>query len=245
VEHRPYCGGDPEGNLGVVAAVSARNVWAVGTIIEHWDGSAWSVVHSPSQPGLSNTFGGLAAIAPNNVWAAGYTYDSSSGVSRTLIEHWNGSAWSIVPSPNPSLSENRLNTMTALSANNIWAVGHTVDNSSKLSQTQTLIEHWDGSTWSVVNSPNVKGAFNNLNGVAAVSGRDIWAVGNASFLLNTQTLIEHWNGTTWNITFSPNVPSTDNFLYGVTRVPYTDEAWSVGFYGPCCIEGKTLTLFHA
>ena len=45
------------------------------------------------------------------------------------------------------------------------------------SPSQTLIEHWNGTTWSVVASPNVGTQLNGLNGVTAVSTSDIWAVG--------------------------------------------------------------------
>jgi hypothetical protein len=35
------------------------------------------------------------------VWAVG-SYNNSSNVSQTLTLHWNGSAWKVVPSPDPS-----------------------------------------------------------------------------------------------------------------------------------------------
>jgi hypothetical protein len=225
-----------------VTAVSAHNVWAVGeyvisgeafqTLIEHWNGSRWKIIPSPGIPsGISELFG-VASLSARDIWAVGEY--NKGGPSHTLIEHWDGRQWSIVPTVGGGPVGN-LGMVAAVSARNVWAVG-------------TGIEHWDGSAWSVVQSPNVNAAFNDLFGVAAISGRDIWAVGNSFAGLSsgrpTQTLIEHWNGTGWNITSSPNVPLNDNYLFGVTRVPHTDEAWSVGYYGPCCGGGKTLTLFH-
>src|SRR5437762_3576748 len=71
----------------------------VRTLIEHWDGIAWSVVPSPNVSGLDRTLTGVAAVSANDVWAVGY-YHNANYVVQTLIEHWNGSAWSIVPSSN-------------------------------------------------------------------------------------------------------------------------------------------------
>src|SRR5712692_11643852 len=70
-------------------------------------------------------------------------------------------AWSVVPSPSPG-SVNDLNGVASVSANDVWAVGDT--------NQQTLTLHWNGTSWSVVSSPNVAGTQNNeLSGVAAVS----------------------------------------------------------------------------
>jgi hypothetical protein len=42
---------------------------------------------------------GIAASGPNDIWAVGYE-ETSSYVPQTLIEHWDGHSWSVVPSPN-------------------------------------------------------------------------------------------------------------------------------------------------
>ncbi len=78
----------------------------------------------------------VAATDANNVWAAGLRPDSS------LIVHWNGTAWSPVPSPNPSAGYlNDLFSVVAICPHNAWAVGTT-------DYAQTLITHWNGKTWS-------------------------------------------------------------------------------------------------
>ena len=63
---------------------------------------------------------------------------------QTLVEHWNGSAWSVVPSPNaPGTRSNSLVSVSAVAANDVWAVGYSLIGFTH----QTLIEHWDGSSW--------------------------------------------------------------------------------------------------
>jgi hypothetical protein len=83
------------GYLSGVAAVSARDAWAVGdtgnyphyrTLIVRWDGRAWKRVPSPSR-GSASGLAGVAATSARSAWAVGYT-DTSAG-SMTLIEHWN------------------------------------------------------------------------------------------------------------------------------------------------------------
>ena len=125
--------------------------------------------------------------------------------------------WRIVPSPSPGSSA-MLNGVAAVSENNIWAVGVS---------SNTLVEHWNGTSWKVISSPG-KGAA--LNDVAAVSANDIWAVGNT---FNSggiaQTLTEHWNGTSWRIIPSPNIGMSFNFLLGVAVIS-TNDVWAVGIF---------------
>jgi hypothetical protein len=157
-----------------VLDLSPINAWAGGgsssvagispdrTLFEHWDGSTWSVVPSPS-PGLSfNDISGLAAIpGTNNLWAAGAYTDSGgpNGIYHSIIERWDGSSWSVVPSPNVGTAGGSVGSVVALSATDAWAVGSFRDSNG---MSQTLVEHRDGSSWSVVPSPNVGSESNGL-----------------------------------------------------------------------------------
>ena len=44
---------------------------------------------------------------------------------------------------------------TALAPNNVWAVVFYAKDVNTDRPTKTLIEHWDGSSWQVVSSPNI------------------------------------------------------------------------------------------
>jgi hypothetical protein len=225
-----------------VAVIAANNVWAVGnsnadqqTLVEHWNGTMWSIVPSPS-PGVNgNSLNAVVAVSANDVRAVGYQYNSS-GIQQTLIEQWNGSAWSVVPSPSPGPSMNELMGVTALSAANVWAVGYH-DGSNTL---QTLTEHWNGSNWSVVASPNaVSGS--SLYGISATSASNVWAVGTyGTFNGVYYTLIEHWNGTAWSVVTSPNPGSAYSILNGVAAISGS-SAWAVGVYSNSHFNSHTLT----
>src|SRR6266571_3421958 len=83
----------------------------------------WSVVKSPNVGSRINSLSGVAAVSASNIWAVGY-YLTSTPVERTLIEHWNGTSWSVVKSPNVGSLGNGLSGVAAVSASNIWAGGH-------------------------------------------------------------------------------------------------------------------------
>ncbi len=225
-------------NFSGVATISANDAWAVGsylnqtpigfldqTLIEHWNGTQWSVVTSPNPGSTSNALGGIGAASADDIWAVG-TSSNNSTSAQTLIEHWNGTQWSVVTSLNPGSSSNALDGIAVISASDIWAVGSFSNNSTSA---QTLVEHWDGSQWSVVKSPNPGSIGNGLGSITAVNTNNLWAVGGSYSNSNSQqTLVEHWNGTQWSVVKSPNpTGSTVNNLSGVAVVSAND-IWAVG-----------------
>ncbi|MDQ2807905.1 MAG: S-layer homology domain-containing protein, partial [Chloroflexota bacterium] len=188
--------GSVDNGLSAVSALASNDVWAVGgysngplgqTLVEHWDGSAWSVFASPNVSSGTNVLFGVSALANNDVWAVGEYVNG--GFVQTLVEHWNGSAWSVFASPNPGSSTNILNGVSAFSSNDVWAVGYYHDNGNS---TQTLVEHWNGTVWSVVPSPNSAGGANELYGVSALPSGEVWAVGDYGG--PRQTLVEQYGG---------------------------------------------------
>jgi hypothetical protein len=234
-------------NLNAVAVVSATDIWAVGwsfatftgihqTLIEQWNGTSWKVVSSPNVGTSGSTLNAVAVVSANDIWAVG-SFTTSSLIGQTLVEHWNGTSWSVVSSPNVGTSSNVLNGVAVVSATDIWAVGSSSSCGTTSCVTHTLTEHWNGTSWSVVSSPNVDPSSNVLNGVAVVSANDIWAVGSSGGITNSpQTLIEQWNGTNWSVVSSPNVGTSGGSLNGVAVVSATD-VWAVGQDG----SGQTLT----
>ncbi len=202
----------------------------------------WSIVTSANTSSSQNNgLNDVTCVSANDCWAVG-SYTNSNNQSQTLIEHYDGTAWSIVDSPNTSpLRPNVLNGVTCVSANNCWAVGDslTQDALGDLFD-QTLIEHYDGTTWSIVTSPNVSSnQVNILNDVTCTSATDCWAVGSfyvmVGIVVNSQTLVEHYDGMLWSIAVSPNNPPTGtgaslwNVLTSVT-CPSANNCWAVGYY---------------
>jgi hypothetical protein len=186
----PNARSDGENILFGVAHVSADDIWAVGTwhtrevgtksqtLIQHWDGSEWSIVPSPSISGTDSALSAISVISEDDIWAVGAprSYPGPAN-GTTLAVHWDGVEWSIVPSPNPGITANFLDGVDAVSSDDVWAVGSYI-NPGIGEQHKTLIIHWDGNNWEVVPSPNNSTGYTMLFDVAAVSARDVWAVGN-------------------------------------------------------------------
>jgi hypothetical protein len=121
------------------------------------------------------------------------TGSGTSTLSRSLIESWNGSTWSIVPGPSPSVAY--LYGVSCISARSCKAVG---DYASSLGAFWALVESFNGTTWSIVPGPRPSVAY--LYGVSCVSTRSCKAVGehaNSSGVV--RTLVESWNGTAWTV----------------------------------------------
>ncbi len=230
-------------NLGAVAATSSNDAWAVGSfsnnhlitqagkaMIEHWNGSAWGVVTSPTTPLDGSDLSGVAAISPTDAWAVGNAYSNNDTELQTLIEHWNGASWAIVKSPSPTNGA-QLFALTALSATDMWAVGIYGNNLGRTLSAHTLIEHWNGTAWTVVQSPNPGSGLNYLESITAVSANDIWAAGFSSggqtVLGMQKTLIEHWDGTSWKVVQSVSPGSNGNTLSAITAIS-ANNVWAVG-----------------
>jgi hypothetical protein len=196
--------------LNAVQAISADDIFAVGSfvderfhnhnpLVEHFDGTQWRVVPTPPLAGgQSAELNSIAIISALDIWVVGGGFGSSH--PGPLVMHFDGKQWSQVTVP----GNGSLNGVTALSTDDVWAVGNQSAVGSSVES--TLIEHWDGADWDVVPSLNVSN-LNSLSSVAAISSTDVWATG-CAFCSDTPAgqapLIEHWNGTRWTISPAPS-----------------------------------------
>jgi len=114
-----------------VVAFGPTNIWAVGTenypgrgLIEHWNGTTWTVTYLRYDALLR----GVSGVGPSDVWAVGQRYGRTNPFGdTTLTLRFNGRSWSPVRSPNPlgatDTDQNWLTSVSAASANDVWAVG--------------------------------------------------------------------------------------------------------------------------
>jgi hypothetical protein len=210
--------------LYATAALSATNVWAVGTssTIQHWDGAKWSLVPRPasssSLPLDSLTLFGIAAVSPTNIWAVGgNSVQSCGGELPALIEHWDGKQWTAIPNTPLGI----LFAVSADAANDVWAVGSGGNG--------TFIMHYNGKQWATVNVGSPTGQSPQLNGVAAHSPSDVWAVGQTFSAGGSRPAVLHWDGKTWNTQTVPAPGAAFNSLNAVSLVS-AGELWTVGLY---------------
>jgi hypothetical protein len=210
-----------------VDAVSARDVWAVGSswaatddgprvLVMHWNGSRWSVIKTPKISGLLRK---VSAVSGRDVWAVGesYTEGYPDGEARPLTMHWDGTRWT-----EESLSEGRLDVLmgvAAVSRSAAWAVGYWPGRESA-----QVVWRWSESGWRSVPVRTNLGANedehleNGLEDVDALSPTDAWAVGwNLS-----GSLIEHWDGRKWTILRT--LPAVLRAVTAVSR----NNVWATG-----------------
>jgi hypothetical protein len=201
--------------------------------------AGWQVITSPNGSGQVNELHSVSALAENDVWAVGVSYSTERTLGSTLIEHWNGSRWSVVASPNPSSSVNRINAVAGVSANDVWAVG-----TAPTPTGTVLILHWNGTAWRVVPNPTNGIPLANLAALAVVSANDIWAVGSGFIGDESATATLHWDGTAWSVIPSPNVgPEVDNSLAGVAAVS-SNDVWAVGTQQPTNLTDPSTLILH-
>jgi hypothetical protein len=231
-----------------LSAVAADDIWAVsqygpgGRIqptIARWDGNAWARVPSPN-PGLYyNTFSyDIDMNSSSDGWVVGASADTTGSPAKEIILHWDGAAWSAVPTPVHS-ADSLLVGVAAISTDDVWAVGGTRSGSTSA----PLIEHWDGTSWTVVPSPIVPGN-SVLSDVSAVSPNDVWAAGVYTAPDgSSQTLLEHWDGVAWSVIPSPVTASRYNVLRKIAAAASSD-VWAVGWSSPndSSLPRHTLTM---
>lgn len=172
-----------------VNPANADDVWAVGDWIaeykgqhnqiyaDHWDGHTWTSFPLPHllwYPAVSGV-----SIAPDGeAWIVGADFGPGNLYS---ILHWNGSAWS------PQASKNSHDHFTAVSApapNDVWAAG-------------ALIEHFDGSSWSVSLDPKQLG-LTTIDAISGLTSDNVWAVGDRGAII-------HWDGQRWSDVWGPRL----------------------------------------
>jgi hypothetical protein len=178
------------GDLPGIKAFAPDDVWAVGTsgkqtLTLHWNGVQWAIVPSPNVGAGPNALYAVSGVSADDVWAVG-TFTSSSGQYRTLMLHWNGVSWNVVPSPNVGDSDNGPVSVAAVGTNDVWATGYYFDTGA--SDDFPLVLHWDGAVWATVTVPGTSG----LTAIAAVNANDVWAVGYHWDPNSAYSLIEHY-----------------------------------------------------
>jgi hypothetical protein len=257
----PTTTGSAKSILAGVANLGGANAWAVGrshansALIEHWDGSAWAVVPHPNPvaPAGStlsgSTLTAVSARTATDIWAVG-SYSVTTGVvvdTFTLTMHWDGSAWTILPSPNPATrssvngARQTLNGVVEISPTDVWAVGNTIDTvSGSFTPDKPIALHWNGIAWSVATVPALT-AQGLLASVTANSSTEVWVAGR----VGNNTLILHWNGRSWTQESSPNGPDGQTLLNGISAVPGTaTEVWAAGINLPTTGGYHTFVAHH-
>ncbi len=225
-----------------VSCPTAKSCFAVGSytiahrprsLIEHWNGSNWAIMHVLDPDHSTSTLlSGVSCPATKSCFAVGsYT---AAARTRTLVAHWNGSFWGITTAPNPNHSTSTvLSGVSCPSTRSCFAVGSVTLGPSAGS----LVEHWNGSNWGIMRVFNPEHATSTvLTGVSCPSTKSCFAVGN--YYPNNSLLIEHWNGSQWGIMVGIHPTGSTATVLSRVSCPSTKSCFAVGnersgaFYKP-------------
>jgi hypothetical protein len=193
---------DPSGHgilFGVTCATST-SCFVVGSyttnqrvraLIDHWDGKRWAFVARPRPTGAtSSELHAVSCASTSSCFAVGTTNISGRGI-QTLAVRWNGARWSVTSTPSQNQARvNELDGVSCPTATNCFAVGTYI----RGVQGPPLVEHWNGTSWSLVAPAAASGV---LRSVSCTSVTNCYAAGSPR--VANDVFIEHWNGTSWSI----------------------------------------------
>ena len=201
--------------LSGVACPSDTSCFAVGfdqpfslteSLVEHWNGHTWSVVASPNPTRSTTTgFDSVSCPTTTSCFAVG---DSGRNSTKSLVEHWNGRTWSIMTSPNPTGTYlfTPLTEVACPTATSCFAAGW-YGTTGITPHVKSLVEHWNGHTWSIMTSPNSPGSTGTyINALTCATTTKCFAVGDA--VKANKSVVEVWNGHVWSIMTSPKPTET-------------------------------------
>src|SRR5262249_60450183 len=138
-------------------ASTATGIAANRPLAERWDGAQWRVQHAASPRGG----GFLAAVSCTSPVACtavgGRTHNLGGLPTHTLAERWNGTSWTIQPTPNPAgVAGVALFGVSCTARALCMAVGTSFDRTGF--PTGLVTERWNGRQWQLLPVPAPAGA---------------------------------------------------------------------------------------
>lgn len=221
----PTPGTGDQSDLQSVACVSPTFCMAVGSfsrvsnpydpevkpLIEMWDGSSWTALaDGGAELGRQSVLQSVVCMATISCIAVGSSSSiaaTGDSVGHALVERWDGTSWRMVPTPSGGLgTKSSLESVSCPAANSCVAAGSFTSSDGRTSMDRTLVERWEGGTWSIVASPNQGTEPSALRSISCTSPVACLAVGSfstGSALEKHQGLAETWNCLRWSIAAAP------------------------------------------
>lgn len=176
-----------------MSAVLAVGFLAAALLPASAQALTWTAVPTPNiKPTLDNDLlGGVSCVSAADCVAVGYYYGVNPGGApeSSFAESWNGSRWSVVPTPAPA--DRTPDGVSCVSADWCVAVG-----SQEIKGKGSLLrESWNGTKWKVMPGGQAQGSAV-LLGVSCVTAANCIAVGQPGG--SADALAESWNGQSWS-----------------------------------------------
>jgi len=165
IQPTPNPSGSQFGFLNGVSCTSSSACEAVGfyvnssgtgvNLAERWKGTKWSIQPTPNPSGSQFGFlNGVSCTSSSACEAVG-SYLNSSGTGVNLAERWNGTKWSIQPTPNRTqASTSGFGAVSCPMPSFCMAAGSSANG---FSTPVSLAESWNGNDWKIQKTPNLPG----------------------------------------------------------------------------------------
>jgi hypothetical protein len=163
--------------LIAISGSSASDIWAMGefstrggadhVLLVHYNGTSWALMTAPTGAVLGD---GILDLSPSNV------YLLAEGTTNSDLYHFNGHTWSVSQADVP-VGGPFADGLSGSSGTDLYAVDATGG---------SVVDHWNGSAWSHVGTPN--GQTLN-NGVAEGPVGTIWSAGDVTSTGSTQVYV--------------------------------------------------------
>ena len=209
--------------LNRVDATSTSNVWAIGSLVERYNGTNWVAMSSPAGVALR----GLDVVSPTEVWVAGY-----SGSAATVAQWKNGTWTTRYTQASTGRHLTVFEAIAVDASGQVWAVGWDRDYNAPGRPVSSLVVHFDGTSWRREATPNPANR-NTLMDVTLANG-EVFAVGVAQDTsgggITPRSLMLRKQGATWSsLTVPQGETGSQDQLLSVAAVSST-SVWSVGYY---------------
>ncbi|MDT7799273.1 MAG: hypothetical protein QOI78_2706 [Actinomycetota bacterium] len=250
--------------LSGIDMLNVNSGWAVGeswdtehpnasqNVILHWNGTTWTKMSVPSEPGGYNGLYSVTATGPNDVWAVGgYSPSGFTNIAGTrrdnVILHWDGASWQLKtpkpttdlnprPASSPGAVGNLLHHLVVVSATEAYAMGTQITTS--WIQRVPLVLKWDGTSWTpFTHDLNDGGLGWDLTDAQVISPTEIYFVGyqhDTSWDIVDHEFARRWDGTQFVAETLPTAPTGNvngdrvaSALSSVTGLP-NGQTWIAG-----------------
>ena len=170
-------------------------------LVETWNGSAWSIQSSPAETLRHGGLNGVTCISISFCVAVGINSPTRSAFGHALVETWNGSRWTLRPTPLVSKRGSSLQGVSCSTPDACIAVGsYTLNIGPPYEERRALAERWNGHRW-IVQRPPSGGLYGPaLKAVSCPERAQCLAVGaylNGSGTVAPSPLVERWQQGRW------------------------------------------------
>jgi hypothetical protein len=231
-----------QGSLAAVSCATTSACTAVGAVpsgagptplVERWKPSTsrWVVQHINVPPGSQPQLTGVSCATATDCVAVG-SFVATSGRTRVLGEHWDGTTWHVVPVPRVVGWDTTLSGVSCVSASYCLAVG-AMSHVPWPHITNSLTVEWDGTNWHrVVTTTTIATSvpFNPLDPIGSVSCSAAHLCTEVFHTDGTAPVIERWDGANMTSETSATPSGSTSVDLSSVACPTDSDCESVGSY---------------